>query len=116
MTRTLAEIRADLAAVHERHGALLAELTHVEASVGALPVPPADDGPIVSLKEAARRTGWKVERVKAHLMRHRLAHPHDLPIGYQPGDVRNAPWCVRLALFEASIVGQKHQRTTTSTN
>ena len=109
MNRGLAEIRADLAA-------LVDELARVEAGEGGSAMMADDDGPIVSLKEAARRTGWKVERVKAHVTRRRLTHPDEPPIGFQPGGVRNAPWCVRLGRFEASIVGQTPQRTTTSTN
>lgn len=108
MPRPLAAIRADL-------DALLSELAMAAAAQGQAPAA-GDGGPIVSLKETARRVGWKVARVKAHVMRHGIEHPDEVPIGFQPGGVRNAPWCVRFGRFEASIVGRKHQRTPTNTN
>jgi hypothetical protein len=59
----------------------------------------------VSLKEASRRTGWRVARIREHVMRR--ANRPDLPqLGFQPGDVANSPWFINMDVLTAYIAGQ----------
>ena len=45
------------------------------------------------------------ERLRRHIVRHNSTHPRD-PIGYQPGGVPNAPWCVPMARLRRYVRDQ----------
>lgn len=102
--RSMVEIRADILVHTEALKVLFAELLQVETG---RPTPPS--GEIVSLKEAAHRTGWRIPRLRDHIAR-RARHPELPQLGYQPGDVANCPWCINMDVLTEYIAGLHRKR------
>ena len=61
---------------------------------------------VLSLQRAAHEVGWTTQRLRRHIVRHNAAHSRD-PIGYQPGGVPNAPWCIPIARLQRYVRDQR---------
>jgi hypothetical protein len=102
--RTTSAIRADILVHTEALKVLLAELLEAETGRPTLP-----SGEIVSLKEAAHRTKWRIARLREHISR-RAQHPEMPQLGYQPGDVANSPWHIHMDVLTDYIAGLHRKR------
>lgn len=99
-TRGVAELRTELAAMRDRLNLLLDQLEHAQDDeAGAPQRAPADPGPEVCLKEAARRTGWSPRRIKRQVLKHNEQHPSDR-IGWQPFGAKGAEWRILLGRLQ----------------
>lgn len=103
--RSLEAIIAAQRAARERHAVEMEAFEReLAAAAGGRPAAPA--GRVVSLKRAADLIGWRVPRLREHILR-RANHP-DLPqLGFQPGGVANAPWAVFLDVVTDYVAGKR---------
>lgn len=106
-SRSPAEIDAEMRLVIGRLKELAVELAvaqGVNPEVSRRAVEERDE--VLSLQRAAHAVGWTTQRLRRHIVRHNAAHPRD-PIGYQPGGVPNAPWCIPIARLRRYVRDQR---------
>jgi len=106
-SRSPAEINAEMQVVFGRLKELALELAAAQGvNPDAYRRPVEERDEVLSLQRAAHAVGWTTQRLRRHIVRHNAAYPRD-PIGYQPGGVPNAPWCIPTARLRRYVRDQR---------